>query len=172
MVKVLFVQNAERQKMSRTPEDFVNDQLNNNRHWSDILATASAIRNGKWYEQIKQLLIENKIMPDNREEANKIRDERVKMLLIKAKENEIKELENKKNKIFTNFNSNSFKYEEKEKPVEKKPHVFKELVQQPIGKKAREKNKEEKSVPPSKPVVVVVVVEQPVVKKPKPMMDE
>jgi len=47
----------------RTPEDFVDDMLRNKRSWLDIIAVGRVVRNGKWTDDIKRILLERNLMP-------------------------------------------------------------------------------------------------------------
>lgn len=58
--------------MARTPEDYVNDMLSRKHNWWSILSVARCIRNGLWYERVKTILQEKKIMPTDLDEIEQV----------------------------------------------------------------------------------------------------
>lgn len=52
----------------RTPEDFVAEMLKKKNSWSGILATARGIRDGRWVEQVRAILVKKGLIPSDHEE--------------------------------------------------------------------------------------------------------
>ena len=59
----------------RQPIDFVNDAIKAGTHWTGILSVARQIRGGLWYDKVKAILQERKIMPVDLEVIRKERQE-------------------------------------------------------------------------------------------------
>lgn len=57
--------------MERTATDFIEDMLEHGRGWVAILGVARAVRNGKWYDQVKVMLLERGLMPTDPVEVSK-----------------------------------------------------------------------------------------------------
>ena len=55
----------------RTAEDYVKDMLDHKRDWIAIMAVARAIRNGKWYDECKEILQTKGLMPKSEAEIHK-----------------------------------------------------------------------------------------------------
>ena len=50
----------------RTAKDLVEDMLAKGRSWIDILAVASAARKGAWRKEVETLLVERKLIPQDK----------------------------------------------------------------------------------------------------------
>jgi len=59
---------------ARTPEAFTAEMLKKKHSWSSILAVARVIRDGKWRSRVREILIEKKLIPEDREEELRQRD--------------------------------------------------------------------------------------------------
>lgn len=58
----------------RTVEDFVDDMLSRKNHWTAILSVARVARRGSWAIKAKQILRDRKLIPDDDDSLNKLRD--------------------------------------------------------------------------------------------------
>jgi hypothetical protein len=58
----------------RTAEDFVNDMIRCGRSWLDIMAVGRVVRNGRWRNDVKDILLRRKLMPEDEKEAKVMRD--------------------------------------------------------------------------------------------------
>jgi hypothetical protein len=58
----------------RTAEDFVDDMLSRKNHWTAILSVARVARGGSWAIKAKQILRDRKLIPDDDDSLNKLRD--------------------------------------------------------------------------------------------------
>lgn len=64
----------------RTPEDFVGDMLERGRDWIAVMAVASAVRGGRWYDQCRQILQDKGLMPSDRTAINKAKSDAAKIM--------------------------------------------------------------------------------------------
>jgi len=58
--------------LERTPTMFVDDMLRHGRSWLDVLAVGRVIRDGRWRDDVKRILIERGLMPQDEAEAKRL----------------------------------------------------------------------------------------------------
>lgn len=95
-------------KMSRTPEDFVEEMIGKGRDWIEIDVSSSAIRGGTWKEKVTDILLEKGMMPVDQNERIRLKTERTKQLFAEKirveKEKMAEEKERRKHGHFSMIN--------------------------------------------------------------------
>lgn len=61
----------------RTSDDFVDEMVENGRDWVAIISVGRAIRQGRWYEEIKKRLQDDGMMPKDPSVAHKLQNEAI-----------------------------------------------------------------------------------------------
>ena len=75
----------------RTPEDFVAEMLKKKSSWSSILAIARVIRDGRWREQVRTILVQKGLIPSDHAEELIQRDKIIEEQRVSISKREAEE---------------------------------------------------------------------------------